>query len=291
MIRFKLLIKRFLKKNLPNVFDIASIFYNQILLKKKNNTKFSGLGFKSSTSLPWDGISKNKTSQGFIDAKKKIVEKIKSKEFYLAQLENYDENVIFEDILNHFEELDYRHYHVYYSAIMAFENTKSRNIVECGVGAGMSAFFCISYYKKDKTSKLYLYDSWEAMREKELKNKKDLERIGSYGYLNLDMIKKNLKDFSNHVIYNKGFIPQSFENSISPEQLSWLHIDLDSSMPTLEALKFFYPKLEKNGVVLINTYGFDGYENTRNAVEGFFKDRKVHFLQLMTGQALVVKKE
>ena len=145
MNKLKLLIKNILKKNFPNFFEILSIFYNKILLRKEN-IKFSGLGFKSSASIPWDGISKNQTSKGFLETKKEIVEKIKSKEFYLAQLENDGENLLFEDILNHFEELNYRHYHVFYSAIVAFENTKSRNIVECGVGAGMSAFFCMSYY-------------------------------------------------------------------------------------------------------------------------------------------------
>ena len=171
------------------------------------------------------------------------------------------------------------------------KNTKSRNIVECGVGAGMSAFFCMSYYKKDKDFKLYLYDSWSGMRENELKTEKDLKRAGRYNYITLEMTKKNLKDFDKNVIYNKGFIPSIFKNNLGPDNLSWLHIDLDSSMPSIETLKFFYPKLETNGVVLINNYGFEDFDDTRIEVENFFKNKKTHFLQLMTGQAMVIKKE
>ena len=62
-------------------------------------------------------------------------------------------------------------------------------------------------------------------------------------------------------------------------------------MPSIETLKFFYPKLETNGVVLINNYGFEDFDDTRIEVENFFKNKKTHFLQLMTGQAMVIKKE
>ena len=61
-------------------------------------------------------------------------------------------------------------------------------------------------------------------------------------------------------------------------------------MPTLESLKFFYPKLEENGVILFDDYGGVEYEKTRNVVENFFKNKKINFFQLPTGQAIVIKK-
>ena len=78
-----------------------------------------------------------------------IYEDIKdfNKEFTLQQAKNYYENVSFEDAFNLYEELRYRHYVVYYSALAAFENTKSKNIVECGVAEGQSIFFALlSFY-------------------------------------------------------------------------------------------------------------------------------------------------
>ena len=105
--------------------------------------------------------------------------------------------------------------------------------------------------------------------------------------------KKNklyLIEFKNKTIYNKGFIPDIFSKANNPKTISWLHIDLNSSMPTLESLKFFYPKLEKNGVILFDDYGGVGYEKTRDVVENFFKNKKNDFLHLPTGQAIVIKK-
>ena len=286
----KIKIKKIIKKNFPNLYDIIFIFYSYILLRRKKDIKFSGWGLQTTTVIPWESNLKNNTSLGFINAKKKLDQKIRSREFYLAQIENYYETENFSDVLNHYEELNYRHYVVYYSAMIAYENTKSRNVVECGVCEGITMFFCIANYNKDKNFKAYLYDSWEMMRKNELRTEKDLQREKNYSYLNFDIIKNNLKDFQSKIIYNKGFIPESFKTSINPENISWLHIDLNSSFPTLEALKFFYPKLEINGVILFDDYGHDGFEDTREVVENFFKDKEIQFLQLMTGQALIIKK-
>ena len=283
--------KKYIKKRFPNFYEILFIFYNFILLRRKNNIKFDGLGLRTSISVPWDRILKNKTSVGFINAKKKLDTKIRSKEFILSIIENYYSNSSLDDTFDHYEELNFRHYVIYYSSLLAFENTESKNAVECGSADGMGVYFCISNYIKDKKSKIYLYDSWETMRDKELKTEKDLTRKGDYHYLDEKIIKNNLEEFSKFIIYNKGFIPETFEKSKNPDNLSWLHIDLNSSMPTLESLKFFYPRLEKNGIILLDDYGFDQYYDTKIIAENFFENKKVDFLQFMTGQAMIIKRE
>jgi len=287
---FKIYIKRYFKKNFPNFFEILKIFWTNIVKGKKSNIKFSGWGLTTTLSTPWLGCSKNKTYIGFNNAKKILDNKIKNKEFTLQQAKNYYENVSFEDAFNLYEELRYRHYVVYYSALAAFENTKSKNIVECGVAEGQSIFFALSKFKEDKNYKAYLYDGWGKLRSRELTTEKDKKRENSYSFLDLEVTKKNLSEFNNNIIYNKGFIPESLQTSTNPENISWLSIDLNSSMPTLEALNFFYPKLEKNGVILFDDYGFDSYEDTRLVIENFFENKEVLFFQLMTGQALVIKK-
>ena len=65
---FKLKIKTFLRKNYPNLYEIITIIYSRIILKKKNNIKFSGWGLTTTQSPPWIGISKNKTYIGFKNA-------------------------------------------------------------------------------------------------------------------------------------------------------------------------------------------------------------------------------
>lgn len=285
----KIIIKKKIKKNFPNIFEILKIFWTNILKKKNSNIKFSGWGLSTTISTPWSGHTKNKTFVEFDNAKNNLEKKIKNKEFFLSMLENTKENTSFEDVFNHYKELDYRHYVVYFSALYAFENCKNRNIVECGTADGLAIFFAISKFKQDKNYKAYLYDAWEGMREKELATEQDRRREGNYSYLDIETTKKNLKDFSNNIFYNKGFIPDSFKNSINPEKISWLSIDLNSSLPTFEALSFFFPRLEAKGVILLDDYGHETYEDTRLVVEKFFENKDVLFLQLMTGQAIIIK--
>lgn len=285
----KIIIKKKIKKKFPNLFEILRIFWTNILKRKKSNIKFSGWGLSTTTSTPWSGISKNKTFIEFSSAMDNLEIKIKNKEFYLAQIENVKENTSFEDVFNHFKELDYRHYVVYFSALYAFENCKSKNIVECGTAEGLTIFFALSKFKQDISYKAYLYESWEAMRKKELVTEHDKDREGNYSYLDIESTKKNLNDFNNNIIYNKGFIPDSFKTSINPDKISWLHIDLNSAMPTFEALKFFFPKLESKGVILLDDYGHETYEDTRLIVEKFFENKNVLFFQLMTGQVIIIK--
>ena len=85
-----------------------------------------------------------------------LYKKIKNKEFYLAQIENYYENLTFEDVLNHYETLTYRNYVIHYSSVIAFNNTKSRNIVECGSAEGLSTYFVIKNFIKDKQSNIHI---------------------------------------------------------------------------------------------------------------------------------------
>ena len=47
-----------------------------------------------------------------------------------------------------------------------------------------------------------------------------------YDYLDIDITKKNLENFNNNLIFNKGLIPSVFQKAQNPTQINWLHIDL-----------------------------------------------------------------
>ena len=64
---------------------------------------------------------------------------IKNRQFRLLQIEELHKNN-FKFVLDNFNELIFRHYYVFYSACLAYNNTLNITLVECGVGAGMSAF-------------------------------------------------------------------------------------------------------------------------------------------------------
>jgi len=274
--------KKFIKNNFPRLFKIIKIILGR---NDQLNIQFQGWGLTSNHAPPWVGMSKNKTYVGFKKSKEILLKKLNNKEFFISQFQKE------KDIFNKVNSLDYRHYIVHYTSLLAFNNTKNRNIVECGVCDGLTVFFAIQKYKEDLNYKAYLYDSWSAMKKEYLVSKSEEKMIGSYDYLNIENTKNNLKNYQDNLIFNKGYIPESFNTSNNPDKISWLHIDLNSSAPTNKSLEFFYPLIESNGIILFDDYAWKGYEKTREIIEIFFQNKTGEFFHLPTGQAFFIKKD
>lgn len=241
--------------------------------------RFSGWGMKTDHQLPWvdeyDGKVFRETS---IDIKKTFK--------FNKKMVGIDKNNI--------DTLLWRHW-VVTSAIrysIKFSDTENFNFVECGVGEGISAYFALKEIleqQKITNFHLHLYDAWDTMLQKQLV-KNELLNTHTYDELNLDITKNNLCEFKDYIIYHKGYIPDSFKiEPKSPNFLSYLHIDLNAVNPTMDVLKFFYPKLVKGGVILFDDYGWDIYIDTKLAIDYFFKDLSGMLFKLPTGQAIYFK--
>lgn len=189
----------------------------------------------------------------------------------------------------------WRHWIVSYATKYALKFAKNSeiNFVECGVGEGVSAFFSLREIVNDKKIskifKMHLYDAWAPMREKELL-KTEISSVGKYSELTIEMTKKNLKEFDKNIIYHEGYIPESFEREENnPESINYIHIDLNSAKPTLDALKFFYPRIHERGIILFDDYGAINYLDTRKMIDEFFMDKQGIMMELPTGQAIYYK--
>jgi hypothetical protein len=276
-------LKLILKKLFPKLYKILKILFN----KDMNNIKFSGWGLTTEQKPPWLGNDDLYVNKEFLMTKEKIKSLIVHKKFNLTQFTNEPHINTINEILTQLNELDYRHYIVNFSALYAKQNASSTNLVECGVCDGLTVYFAMNIFKKDFHA--YLYDSWQAMREKDIADEK--KNLGKYFYLDIENTKENLEEYENNVSYMVGYIPEIFVTEKKhPDNISWLHIDLNASMPTLETLNFFFPKLCKDGVILFDDYGWDGYESTRKVADTFLKDKKGDFLHFPTGQAMFIKK-
>lgn len=90
-------------------------------------------------------------------------------------------------------------------------------------------------------------------------------------------------------MFIKGFIPDSLGGKSDPDEVAWLHIDLNASLPTTESLKFFFDKLSVGGVILFDDYAGRGFTDTKVAIDKFFSDKKGTLLHMPTGQAIFFK--
>lgn len=242
---------------------------------------FSGWGMRTKNEVPWvDEDNGNVFRKAADDIKKQF-------QFNIKSMSINSKNV---------DSLKWRHWIVSYAVRHAIEFTTcdDYNFVECGVAQGMSAFFALreisSHTKTSLQYSMHLYDSWSGMKKESLLESEQYN-INRYDDLDLDLTKKNLIEFKDHVIYHPGHIPTSFNNPPKPPKLIlYLHIDLNSASVTLSTIEFFYSSLTSGGVILFDDYGSMTYTDTKKLVDKYFHDKSGILLKLPTGQAIFFKR-
>jgi len=238
--------------------------------------QFSGWGMKTEHEVPWvdnyDGKIFNRASEDI------------KKQFQFTKALAYNSKNI--------DELLWGHWNISYAVRHAIKFAKASyyNFCECGVADGKSAFFALreiyGHEKIAKKSSMHLYDTWSSIKKE---NSMDSEKSsgGRYGYLDINVTKKNLSEFNHHVIYHQGYIPKSFYSKPEPpENIVCLLIDLNSAKATLSSLEFFFPRLVSGGIILFDDYGWIGYKDTKRVIDKFFYDKPGIILKLPTGQAI-----
>jgi hypothetical protein len=262
----------------------------RIVRISRGRFSFSGWGMytDSFTTPPWnsilDGVEVD-SAIGFKQTNESLRLLVSDKKFNLSQFSHLSDQ---SEALN---PLKWRHYFVYWSALSAAKSTQGnlKNLVEMGTCDGLTAFFAMTAMNDLEVKfKFYMYDAWEAMRGDDL-FESEKSKVGMYGYLNLNTTIDNLQNFSTSTVFNKGYIPDSFKEANNPNDLIWLHIDLNAAAPTRASLEFFYEKMLSGGIFLFDDYASHDHLETKQVVDDFFHSRNVNLIQLPTGQSMVFK--
>jgi len=266
-------IKRAFKRFLYSQFPFLQKFWIYINLKPK----FAGWDMVTHAELPW-----NDRYCRDIDRFRKTNDDIK-RQFEFGS----DVNVNCDNI----DGLLWRHYIVTFSVRYALKFCKSEqfNMVEAGVADGISAFFTlreVSETRRDKHYSMHLYDSWGAMRKKELLAT-EYESIGNFSELDINRTKRNLSEFHENILYHQGYVPESLDAPLlPPSSVNFMHIDINAAMPTRSLLDFFWSRLAGKAVILFDDYGWAAYKDMREMVDEYFADKSGILLKLPTGQAV-----
>ena len=276
--------------------DGLKVFMQRAVIFFKNTVigqpyKFSGWGMTTAfTYPPWASPSGgiDELTDGFLKVHNQLLHLVNAEEVILTQM-NREKNTTPIDAL---KQLMWRHYIVYWCTIYAIKSTitPNKNIVECGVCDGLTAYFALSAVRNQHQDfKCFLYDAWEGMK-KDYLLETEMPIEGMYSYLKIDNTIRNLSQFKENTFFNKGFIPDSFSISKNPDDLVLLLIDLNSAIPTIGTLNFFFDKLEIGGVILFDDYSWAGLEEiTKKQIDEWLKDKPGILLPLPTGQSIFFK--
>ena len=87
----------------------------------------------------------------------------------------------------------------------------------------------------------------------------------------------------------RGWIPSRFVD-VDKKHFSFIHIDVDLYLPTLDSLKFFWPKLVKGGYIVVDDYGSSQFPGASLAVDEFLKTNPPSFFYKVPMGGCIIKK-
>lgn len=152
------------------------------------------------------------------------------------------------------------------------------DILECGVFLGGSilgaAHFADHFGLKDR--KFYLCDTFEGFPTNTIEtdiagSSADLSELKIFNQGFRHIVEKNIAESGldgNNFIFIHGLVENTLPE-IDLKPLSYLRLDTDYYQSTMIEMEILYPKLNTDGVLIIDDYGH--YDGARNAVEDYFK--------------------
>lgn len=154
------------------------------------------------------------------------------------------------------------------------------NVAEAGVFQGDFAAL-INKYFPDKTC--YLFDTFEGFDERDIKKEENYEtdptRGDHFKQTSVELVLSKLEDASRCVI-KKGYVPDTFAGV--EDEFCFVNLDMDLYQPTLEALKWFWPRMVEGSVILVHDY-FDEtgtYPNLKKAVIKFAEENNARTMPI-----------
>ena len=146
-------------------------------------------------------------------------------------------------------------------------------VSECGVNQGDFAYYINLYFR---TRKLYLFDTFEGFTRKDVEAERDLgdnmfldgmfNKVGMFSDTSVEIVMKKLL-YPDKVVIRKGRFPETAEEI--EDRFAFVNLDMDLYLPTLEGLKFFYPRMNKGGVILCHDFFRYDLPGVKKAVSEF----------------------
>ncbi|MDH3690357.1 MAG: TylF/MycF family methyltransferase [Gammaproteobacteria bacterium] len=163
------------------------------------------------------------------------------------------------------------------------------DLVECGVWRGGSCMVMALTLLSlgDQSRKIYLYDTFAGMTrpdEVDIHLRDGSEQISRWElfqqqdhnewcYAPLQDVKRNLisTDYpQDSIIFVEGDVESTIP-ACAPDKISLLRLDTDWFKSTYHELVHLFPRLSRNGVLVVDDYG--AYEGSRKAVDRYFSEQ------------------
>lgn len=173
------------------------------------------------------------------------------------------------------------------------------NVAECGVYQGESAKMINHFFCEERARKLYLFDTFDGFAEADLRYENALNDSNFVnGIFNSTKCFKNTSvetvinkmQYPSQVIVKKGYFPESAEGV--EDRFVFVNLDMDLYQPMIAGLRFFWPKLQQGGCILLHDYFRIDLPGVKKAIEDFEAElgRKLQKLPIGDGCSIAIVK-
>lgn len=156
-----------------------------------------------------------------------------------------------------------------YSSVIDADNVHA--VAEGGVFQGEFAKEINRYFPN---ARLYLFDTFEGFDERDLavevKNNYSEKEVHHLHITTEQMVLDKLP-YPQMAIVRKGFFPETAKD-LPDEIFTFVNLDFDLYNPILEGLRYFYPRMRKNAVMLVHDYFNPGYKGVAEAVRDYERE-------------------
>jgi hypothetical protein len=151
------------------------------------------------------------------------------------------------------------------------------DMAEAGVYLGGTAALMLT---ASSAKRIHLFDTFDGLPGTEGRFEKGDWSAG------VEQVRRNLDRWSDRIEFRPGFFPQSAAGA-EHLRFSFVHLDLDLYQSTIDALRWFWPRMNPGAALLSHDY-FTSPGVVR-AFEEFFSDRPEAFLPLSGRQCIAFR--
>jgi hypothetical protein len=171
------------------------------------------------------------------------------------------------------------------------------DFVECGVNAGFISSAIMHRLRwSNLDRRFYLIDTFggpvfdqyspEEVERGRLSLAQSALASGAY-VTDLARVRANYSEWPNAVVV-QGVIPEVLP-TLEMGAVAFLHIDMNCAYPEQAALEFFWDRLSRGAIVLLDDYAYFGHDRQASAMDAAARALGTQILSLPTGQGVIIK--
>jgi len=181
-----------------------------------------------------------------------------------------------------------RFYNLWFQVEQLKKNRINGAFAELGVHKGETAK-AIHFMDQDRL--FYLFDTFEGFKKDDLALEQQSDNRFTeemFSDTSLEKVRGYIKGNKN-LIFKSGYFPETTAG-LESEKFAFVHIDADLYLPTMEALKFFYPRLNPGGVIIVHDYNHN-WDGIPKAIDEFIGKIPESLVELSDwqGSAMIIK--